>query len=59
MLEAREMIWPLKLTSRQVLIVLHDLLATTAAIVVTFFMRFEGAALDERLRALPLFLPFF
>jgi FlaA1/EpsC-like NDP-sugar epimerase len=53
------MIWPLKLTSRQVLIVLHDLLATAAAIVVTFFMRFEGAALDERLRALQLFLPFF
>ncbi|HEY6858426.1 MAG TPA: nucleoside-diphosphate sugar epimerase/dehydratase [Pseudolabrys sp.] len=53
------MIWPLKLTSRQVLIVLHDLLATTAAIVVTFFMRFEGAALDERLRVLKLFLPFF
>jgi FlaA1/EpsC-like NDP-sugar epimerase len=58
-LEAREMIWPLKLTSRQVLIVLHDLLATTAAIVVTFFMRFEGAALDERLRGLQLFLPVF
>jgi FlaA1/EpsC-like NDP-sugar epimerase len=58
-LEAYEMIWPLKLTSRQVLIVLHDLLATTAAIVVTFFLRFEGAALDERLRVLPLFLPFF
>jgi FlaA1/EpsC-like NDP-sugar epimerase len=53
------MIWPLKLTSRQVLIVLHDLLATAAAIVVTFLMRFEGAALDERLRALQLFLPFF
>ncbi|HYA29101.1 MAG TPA: nucleoside-diphosphate sugar epimerase/dehydratase [Acidobacteriota bacterium] len=53
------MIWPLKLTSRQVLIVLHDLLATAAAIVVTFFLRFEGAALDERLRVLPLFLPFF
>ena len=53
------MIWPLKLTSRQVLIVLHDLLATAAAIVVTFFMRFEGAALDERLRALQLFLPIF
>jgi len=53
------MIWPLKLTSRQGLIVLHDLLATAAAIVVTFFMRFEGAALDERLRALQLFLPGF
>ena len=48
-----------KLTSRQVLIVLHDLLATAAAIVVTFFMRFEGAALTERLRGLELFLPFF
>jgi len=32
-----------KLTARQVLIVLHDLLATMAAIVVTFLMRFEGA----------------
>jgi O-antigen biosynthesis protein WbqV len=49
----------LKLTPRQILIVLHDLLATAAAIVVTFFMRFEGAALHERLRALVLFLPLF
>ncbi len=48
-----------KLTSRQVLIVLHDLLATMAAIVVTFLMRFEGAALAERLRGLEIFLPFF
>src|SRR5215467_6554716 len=48
-----------KLTSRQVLIVLHDLLATMAAIVVTFLMRFEGAALTERLRGLERFLPFF
>ena len=48
-----------KLTSRQVLIVLHDLLATMAAIVVTFLMRFEGAALAERLRGLERFLPFF
>ena len=48
-----------KLTTRQVLIVLHDLLATMAAIVVTFLMRFEGAALSERLRGLERFLPFF
>jgi FlaA1/EpsC-like NDP-sugar epimerase len=48
-----------KLTTRQVLIVLHDLLATMAAIVVTFLMRFEGAALTERLRGLERFLPFF
>ena len=48
-----------KLTSRQVLIVLHDLLATVAAIVVTFLMRFEGTALTERLPGLERFLPFF
>src|SRR5262245_34200074 len=48
-----------KLTSRQILIVLHDLLATAAAIVVTFLMRFEGEALNERLHGLELLLPFF
>ncbi|MFZ0348634.1 MAG: nucleoside-diphosphate sugar epimerase/dehydratase [Pseudolabrys sp.] len=48
-----------KLTSRQVLIVLHDLLATMAAVVVTFLMRFEGSALTGRLRGLERFLPFF
>ncbi|MGC1643635.1 MAG: nucleoside-diphosphate sugar epimerase/dehydratase [Pseudolabrys sp.] len=48
-----------KLTSRQVLIVLHDLLATMAAVVVTFLMRFVGSALTERLRGLERFLPFF
>ncbi|MFZ1952152.1 MAG: nucleoside-diphosphate sugar epimerase/dehydratase [Pseudolabrys sp.] len=47
------------MTRRQVLILLHDLLATTAAIVVTFFMRFEGAGLTDRLQGLGLFLPFF
>jgi O-antigen biosynthesis protein WbqV len=41
------------------LIVLHDLLATMAAVVVTFLMRFEGSALTERLRGLERFLPFF
>jgi O-antigen biosynthesis protein WbqV len=47
-----------KLTSRQVLIVLHDLLATIAAIVLTFFMRFEDRALYERLDGLEMLLPF-
>src|SRR5450756_1723577 len=48
-----------KLTSRQILIVLHDLLATVAAIVLTFFMRFEDQQLYERLGGLEIFLPFF
>ncbi|HEY6381726.1 MAG TPA: capsular biosynthesis protein, partial [Pseudolabrys sp.] len=53
------MIRLLRLTSRQILIILHDLLATAAAIVVTFLVRFEDLALNERLRGLVLFLPFF
>jgi FlaA1/EpsC-like NDP-sugar epimerase len=53
------MIRLLKLTPRQVLIVLHDLLATAAAIVLTFFMRFEAGGLGERLGGLEFFLPFF
>jgi len=47
-----------KLTTRQILIVLHDLVATAAAIVLTFFVRFEGQLLNERLPGLK-FLPFF
>lgn len=48
-----------KLTTRQILIIVHDVLATAAAIVATFFLRFEGSTLDERLyRFLP-FLPLF
>ena len=46
-----------KLTLRQVLIVLHDLVATAAAIVVTFFVRFEDRSLDERLHGLAIFVP--
>jgi FlaA1/EpsC-like NDP-sugar epimerase len=53
------MLRSLKLTRRQMLIVLHDLIATAAAIIVTFFMRFEGTALNERLGGLEFFLPFF
>ena len=49
----------MSLTSRQILIVLHDILATAAAIVATFFLRFEGSALDERLHSLWRFLPTF
>ena len=47
-----------KLSPRQILIVLHDLAATAAAIVSTFFIRFEGQPLDERLPGLK-FLPVF
>ena len=46
-----------KLTLRQVLIVLHDLVATAAAIVLTFFVRFEDRSLDERLHGLAIFVP--
>jgi len=46
------------LTPRQILIVLHDLVATAAAIVLTFFVRFEGGALDARLAELK-YLPVF
>jgi FlaA1/EpsC-like NDP-sugar epimerase len=48
-----------QLTPRQILIVLHDLVATAAAIVLTFLVRFEDQALDQRLvglKYLPLFL---
>lgn len=48
-----------RLTPRQILIVLYDLLATAAAIVATFLMRFEGAAFNERVPGLEIFLPFF
>ena len=48
-----------RLTPRQYLIVLHDLVATAAAIVLTFLVRFEGDSLDARVAGLKLFLPFF
>ena len=47
------------LTTRQALIVLHDLVATAAAIFLTFFMRFEGPRLAEKLVGLKVILPFF
>jgi O-antigen biosynthesis protein WbqV len=50
------MIWSLRLTSRQVLIVLHDLVATAAAVLLTFYMRFEGG-LAPKVHGLEMFLP--
>jgi FlaA1/EpsC-like NDP-sugar epimerase len=47
------------LTIRQVLIVLHDLVATAAAIILTFYMRFEDPQLIEKLAGLKVILPFF
>jgi FlaA1/EpsC-like NDP-sugar epimerase len=47
------------LTPRQTLIVLHDLIATAAAIVLTFVMRFEDQRLAFKLPGLERFLPFF
>ncbi|MEA2992562.1 MAG: hypothetical protein QOD40_1482 [Alphaproteobacteria bacterium] len=47
------------LTSRQLLIVAHDLLATAAAILASFFMRFEAGGLMDRLDGLLAILPGF
>jgi len=47
------------LTPRQFLIVLHDLTATAAALVLTFVMRFEDQRLFAKLHGLELFLPLF
>ena len=49
----------IRLSSRQWLIVLHDLAVTAAAIVATFFLRFEDARLTEYLSGLPSWLPGF
>jgi O-antigen biosynthesis protein WbqV len=48
-----------RLTSRQILIVLHDLVATAAAIGLTFVMRFEDQRLFDKLPGLELFVPVF
>jgi FlaA1/EpsC-like NDP-sugar epimerase len=48
-----------KLTSRQILIVLHDLAATAAAVAAAFFMRFEDVQLHDKLVGLEILLPFF
>jgi FlaA1/EpsC-like NDP-sugar epimerase len=48
-----------KLTSRQFLIVVHDLVATAAAVVASFYLRFETPGLMERLDGLLIVLPAF
>ncbi|MFN3657343.1 MAG: SDR family NAD(P)-dependent oxidoreductase [Pseudolabrys sp.] len=48
-----------RLSPRQMLIVLHDVVATAAAILLTFLMRFEGSGLADRVVGLGMFLPFF
>ncbi|GJD34325.1 SDR family NAD(P)-dependent oxidoreductase [Methylobacterium aerolatum] len=46
-----------KTHAKTAVMVAHDLAATVAAVVLTFLFRFHGAALAERLHALPLLLP--
>src|SRR5262245_44989181 len=48
-----------RLTSRQLLVAAHDVVATAAAIVVSFWLRFETAGLAERLDGLLFVLPGF
>src|SRR5437763_11438024 len=48
-----------KLNSRQILVVVHDLVATAAAIVASFYLRFEAPGLVERLDGLLVVLPGF
>jgi O-antigen biosynthesis protein WbqV len=58
-LEIRDMKRLTTLTPRQYLIVLHDLVATAAAIIVTFLVRFEDFQLAAKLQGLEIFLPAF
>ena len=46
-----------KLTSRKALIVAHDLLATAAAILAAFYLRFEAPGLADRREVLLILLP--
>jgi O-antigen biosynthesis protein WbqV len=46
-----------KRTLKTAVMVVHDLAATAAAVVLTFVFRFQDGALAERLHALPLLLP--
>ena len=47
------------LTRRQMLVVAHDLFATAAAVVVSFYVRFEAAGWESRLDGLMPILPGF
>ena len=49
----------LSLSTRRALIIAHDLFMTAAAVVASFYIRFETAGLGERRTALLLFLPGF
>src|SRR6188472_1610824 len=47
------------LTHRNLLIAIHDVLATTFAVLISFYLRFEGDALFDRLPPLLSMLPWF
>src|ERR1700694_2713681 len=47
------------LTSRNLLIAIHDALATTIAVLASFYLRFEGDPLADRLPLLLQILPYF
>jgi FlaA1/EpsC-like NDP-sugar epimerase len=47
------------LNSRNLLIAIHDALATTLAVLATFYLRFESDLLADRLPLLLRILPFF
>src|ERR1700761_4090191 len=47
------------LTSRNALIALHDALATAAALIVSFYVRFDGVDFYERLPLLLRIVPYF
>ncbi|PTM40202.1 nucleoside-diphosphate sugar epimerase/dehydratase [Bosea sp. 124] len=48
-----------KQSFKKLAVILHDLVVTALAIWLVFVVRFEGWQLDEHLRYLPRFLPFF
>ena len=47
------------LNVRRLLIIAHDLIATAAAVLASFYLRFEAAGLAEREHTLLTFLPAF
>jgi FlaA1/EpsC-like NDP-sugar epimerase len=47
------------LTSRNLLIAIHDALATTLAVLASFYLRFEGELLSDRIPLLLRILPYF
>ena len=48
-----------RLSTRQILIVVHDLVATAAAVIASFYIRFETSGLLDRLNVLLVLLPGF